>query len=275
MTALYSRAFASLLQLWRFFLFVTVAMIALDVTSSRDVSVGGFLVGAIFAHEMHRHFLLGETPVILGKRPHGSRPTKTLGFFFVTVVLFVVPVALAIYSMFLLIGRGSSDSAALISIAVAALILFVSYWLFLMTFGTALPAAATGDRYGLTLTLRRARHSFRSIGWGLLGGPGLFGTVFAGISFLPLDVAEQLSDDAVTGGISALGILTDLVLQRGGLFTTTLAVIVLCDGYRWLAYIPELGVSAQGSDHAMSHHGCAPAVRDQLWETVPVRRPRW
>jgi hypothetical protein len=243
MIAVYSRAFASVRQLWRFFLAVAVAMIALELLSSRAVSLGAFLVGAMFAYELHRHFLLGETPIILGKPQQGPRPRKILGFLFVTFVMLVVPCALAISSLFLLIERGSSETTALVGIAAAVMTFFVTYWLFLMTFGTALPAAAMGDGYGLTLTLRRARHSFRSIGWALLYGPGLFGAVVLAASILPLYVTGRGFDDAPTRGLAAIGILTDLVTQLGSLFTTTLAVIVLCDAYRGLAHMPELGVS--------------------------------
>ena len=120
-----------------------------------------------------------------------------------------------------------------------------------MLFGTAMPAYVAGGRFGIGATFGRIRATALPVLGGLLIGPVLFSiagiavgvAVIAGLALLP------------GADWSSWPLLPVVWLLQGffslfGLFSTTLAVVVLCNAYRKTA--PDWLLAAARGEWAKS-----------------------
>lgn len=106
-------------------------------------------------------------------------------------------------------------------------------FLFLVLFGTAMPAYVAGDRLGIGATFGRIKATALPVQGGLLIGPGLFWiasiavyvAVIAGLALLP-------GADWSSWPLLPVVWLLQAFFSLFGLFSTTLAVLVLCNAYR-------------------------------------------
>ena len=191
-------------------------------SGNHAASSGGAVVATMVGYAMHRYFLFGEswaawrTTGAGGRKSAARRFAVALAIMFVSVVGIVGVVCVKMAS-----GGVGKDQM----FGVAVVVGLPVYFLLLVIFGTALPAAAAGDRFGPWITLRRAGRTAPGIAGGLLAGPVLF-------SILIVVVSVFLGQRAGTmgGGIIAATSLA-VCIRMLGFFTTALAVAVLCRAY--------------------------------------------
>jgi hypothetical protein len=200
-----------------------------------DPGASGTIVPwVLVAYSLHRLLLLGE----VGKaKPRPDAPGSTVGrFLFVTLLLLgsmAVPFGVLVWSL-------PRVDPASIDVRVVVEIFFLGvgamHGLVLALFGTALPAAAVKDRFGLHLTLRRGRRTARAVLLGFLVGPAAAGLVLTATSSA-LDAwwePFRLSLEPRALG-ETLGVLALIPLQLARLLNATLMAVVLCKAYRAVA----------------------------------------
>ncbi len=192
-------------------------------------SGGQLFIGMLIAYWLHRYFLLGERPNVALRERWGSG----YGGFFLVTLLF----AAALVAVVLLLSNYLPPDMSHVDRDVRRLFyLFLTlpiYLILLSLFGSALPAAAVRDSFGLVTTLGRVRKTFLPTFFGMLAGPFLFvvvASVAVGYGLHRLGVA----DDArlPSGAISFPGLAASIFFRFVGMVTTTLAVAVLCRAYR-------------------------------------------
>lgn len=108
--------------------------------------------------------------------------------------------------------------------------------LVLAAFGTALPAAAVRDRFGLRLSLRRARRTAWAVLLGFLVGPaagGLVLTVASSALEAWWEPVRAAMEPRALGELA--GMLALVPLQLARLVNATLLAVVLCRAYRAVA----------------------------------------
>jgi hypothetical protein len=208
--------------------------------ASRNSSTGGtFAAYAIFAYFIHRYFLLRVTVPLWG-RAKSPRPETTGRFILVSLLVLAIPTGVGLWLAFSMANGAelSHDKEAMLTIF--ALTFVVLYWVGLSIFGTALPASAIGDPFGIGITLRRARLTFFRVFAGLLVGPGLFGLMtLIGDGYLLGQIGLPFDFRDASGAFSGIGLVIGSLLRILGLINTTLAIAVLCDAYKRVQVIRD------------------------------------
>jgi hypothetical protein len=231
MLTIYKKSIACFAENWLFLVTVAAVMEGLPLfLSGSGPSTGASLgVGLLIAYLLHRYFLLGEHFSSM-KQVQRVRPRAIGRFFLVSIALIGLTAAVSVYSAIQLAG-GVDNRDTLTGTLL--LVFLPAYLLALSLFGTALPAAAVREPFGLGVTLRRAVRSFIPTMLGLLSGPGLFGLVtiggllwLTGRFGLPVGAVDQ------NGSFVAAGFAMGIVYRLIGMFCTVLAVAVLCQVYR-------------------------------------------
>ena len=262
MLSLYQDAWQSVRANW---LLYSTMVILLEAVEMLDLSSAGMLVVHwIVLYQLHRFFLFGE--ISNGQWfPPGAR--KNVGWFLLasfllTATIFSVP-ALALWA---LLPAGTLTPDGRIGAFVVYLVLVFMFALpTTALFGTALPAAAAGDRFGPAVTLRRSRGTGWSVVWGLIVGPVLFsaltiGTYIALAASSPI-LSESWSD---TDGIQPVALVVNLALRMIGLVNSTLGVAVLCRAYRKAVPPPIGGSDASPSEDRSAWEAPAAALRPRV-----------
>ncbi len=234
MISIYRQGFACVIANWRYYIGIAIVFEVLTALFLSQTASGGatFAAYAIFAYAIHRYLLLQVNPLLWG-RASSSRPETIGRFMWVSFLLMILPIGSAVWFAlsFAKVPDVVPNDVAFVGILVV--IFFVTNWIGLSIFGTALPASAIGDPFGIGITLRRARHTFLRVFGGLLAGPGLFGLLtlvgggyLLGQTGLPSDFRDA------SGGFSGIGLVIGCMLRILGFINTTLAIVVLCDAYK-------------------------------------------
>jgi hypothetical protein len=232
--SIYRQAFVCFGHSWWYFLAIAMLLeIAPAVSSSKlNEWTLSLILTFFFAYAIHRHFLLGEELTWKG-RDKRLRPQTTGRFLLVSFFMLLVPMAFAFWTVISMrSGIDDDESRQRLASGIVALGIVI-YWIMLAVFGTALPAAAVGDRFGIGLTLHRARATFLRVLFQLFAGPTLF-TILLVVTRLLIErvtgVEFGLYD--ATEKFSAAGFVFGSAYGTTGLISTTLAVAVLCNAYR-------------------------------------------
>ena len=226
MIAIYKKSWACLIGNWLFYA-VFAAVLTITPLVLPKIPATVFLVPQIIvAYYIHRHFLFDEA-LSLGKpRSTPARPMKFGWFTVVSLLTILVPVGLSVAAA-LTIAPGKISEDKPVFVGLFLILLFPLYLIALSFFGTALPAAVERGATGYALS-----KGFR-LGFGVMGrlvlGPGVNGLCGLLLVF-GLDYLVPSSRTAQ--------VILDFVATAIGLFTTTLAVAVLCDAYRKIVPLP-------------------------------------
>ena len=194
-----------------------------------------FMLSSLTSWALYRNILLGQRMTESLGRPAGRGDT-IWGFMGVSVLFAVAGLVVEAVLRITLRDAWEQDVTGvrlLVSLApgLAAAVLFIP-------FGTALPAAATGDAFSPRLTLARARRTGWMVVRGLAAGPFLF--VLAAL--LALSGAFLWAVLLTGGDLAALREARWLVRlaafalgSASMLVVSTLAAAVLCRAYREVA----------------------------------------
>jgi hypothetical protein len=219
----YGLAWAFFSRHWVLLVLFAVLMEAVPLVVQSVGSTADVGVLTLIAYYMHRFMLFGEEVGTWKVRSAGPPRKQAVGWFFlssVTMLLFWIGAAGVL--IFRLQAHGADNATNIIAAFILALPI---YYLLLVIFGTALPAAAAGDRFGPVTTLRRAWRTALPIAGGLLGGPVLFGALALTL-FVVIAARLDVGDSSTIAGFAS-----GVVSRMTGFFTTALAVAVLCQGY--------------------------------------------
>jgi hypothetical protein len=229
---IYRQAFELVRQGWIAFIAFAALLVALPlIMPSKSGGTGGLFVGfALFAYMLHRNLLFGD-PIDGFAKAKSAHPPTTWRFVWVSAVMVIVPFAIAGFTFYKL-GFGAAGMPKERFVFVLSLIGLPIYWLFLATFGTALPAAAAGDAFGPRAALRRTRKTFLPILLGLLIGPVLFSVISFAAQLTLIAWTDLPPDIDESGVIHPVGVGFAIVQQVMGFFATALAIVVLCQAYR-------------------------------------------
>lgn len=214
----------SLKQGWPLILTLSLLIEALPlVLGDSSSTTGGTVVAyAFYAYAIHRYLLLGEL-ITTWRASKPVEPHRILRFIVVSFLFVAIVVAIG-FAGTVQLTTGFRDDRFL---ALFTLVALLANLMLLSLFGTALPAAAVGDRTGLGATLGRTRATFLRIFGGLLLGPGLIGAI--GLVALVL-LERALASAGMVSGTADFGI--GLLARVLGFVNTTFAVVVLCRAYR-------------------------------------------
>lgn len=196
--------------------------------------ISGIFPYLLIAYGLHRYVLFGEPFRVIGK-PRAGYPASTWRWFFlVSLLVFGAMVVLSAGMVFVL--SGSFERAQHLTQNQLLMILLIApvYLGLLSIFGTALPAAAAGDRFGLGVTLSRARRTGWGMCWRLCAGPGLFWVIgFAALFVLMFVILSQFGIE--TTKTPAFTFAAAILMQLISIFATALAVAIQCRAYRQTA----------------------------------------
>lgn len=224
MRQIYTSAFATAANNFGLYLILAVGFEIGDRFLSSGAKTGAQIsLSLMFACALHRHFVLGE-PFGLGLTG-GVRRGTIARFALAAFLLLLVPVSLALVVALPMISAGAAKEVVM---AAFMLVVLPCYFLSLCLFGTALPAAACGDRFGIVTTIRRGVKSFFPVAGGLLLSAVPFTLLMAAITGY---LATALGITPDTARLDAISLILGVVTQLGGLVVTTMAVIVLCRAY--------------------------------------------
>ncbi len=238
MVAIYRTAWQCVLRNLALYLLGAALFIAVDAynLASDSRGAGSFVAWFAVVYGLHRAILLGEDWRGGASRP--NVPQQGLGAFLFVALMLVGLALIAPVGLFLwVLSNVEVPQDAFAGLVLLLLLIFVVvYALVLAVFGTALPASAVRDRFGLRLTLSRGRRT----GWGVLGGlivgPGLFWVATAagqiGLARL-VGPVPAFHEDGVGFNLAALAWKVPHELLT--LFNATLTVAVLCRAYRKVA----------------------------------------
>ena len=248
MLAIYGTTWRAVTQNLWFYLIAAALFVVADLFKEWLGSSHGVLIvpWSVTIYALHRSLLLGEFRTWSTAQP--VRPPGLGKFLLVSMLLAGLALGPALWlfvKISFAIPSERQEEFFPVMASLSVMLFLLVYWLVLAVFGTALPAAALGDRFGLRLTLRRARRTALGIAGGLIVGPVLFVTIaFAGLVGVLL-LLGPLSDAAVPRVYEVvLSFAANLLM----LFNATLTVAVLCRAYRKVAppefaplLIPEAG----------------------------------
>ena len=178
---------------------------------------------------LHQHFLFGGK---LGTAKVNGKPRAIAPLGFLALILaFLAPAIVIAIALAIHFDIFNSDKATRNGFVMLAMLPL--YLVTLCLFGSAIPAYVAGDRYGFGATIARIKTTALSILGGLLIGPTLWSVVVLGRALVIVPKAHLPQDvlDA-TGHFSPVGTLVSGVERLSGLFSSTLAVAVLCRAYR-------------------------------------------
>lgn len=234
MAKIYRDAWSFMRHFWLMLLAVAIILEVLPLFLKGSHFAGELTAGFVVAYAMHRFFLFGEGIGLLKGPPPARKPT--IGRFLSASLLISVVylIVLGVLAMRLLDGGTSKGVLFLFALVTTAILYFV----LLVIFGTALPAAAAGDAYGPVAALGRTGRTAGPIAGGLLVGPGFFGLLtFFGffVSTAQLDIS-----DSQTTALFCISVASRMI----GFFVTALTVAVLCRAYRKVAPA-EIGLLPQ------------------------------
>ncbi|NTT86235.1 hypothetical protein [Tabrizicola fusiformis] len=251
MISLYRQSWTCLRgNLW-FYLLFAVQLVLRDQLPLSSRAARLFLLLALhstFVFGLHRHILLGRS-VIDGFETRLAGTTRGgVKFFLLLQVFFGLRLAAGVVG-YSALGPEQFSRTSFLSLFVP--ITLLTYGLLLVLFGTAMPAYVAGGRFGIGATFGRIRATALPVLGGLLIGPVLFSiagiavgvAVIAGLALLP------------GADWSSWPLLPVVWLLQGffslfGLFSTTLAVVVLCNAYRKTA--PDWLLAAARGEWAKS-----------------------
>lgn len=232
MIEIYKKTFACIARFWWAYLLIAAVFTALPMLlKSSSGSNSGLWIGYLFfIHFLHRYVLFGDA----GLKSAGQ---KSWGFIGVNLLI-GIGVAIVVLGLLFGLPRTLLSNAILSDQNLLVLAFLPPYWLALSLFGTALPASAANEPYGLRLTLQRGRQTAFGIAWRLLLGPGVFASVVyvallvgTGFAFVALGYdraqVEQGGQVVMIAGF-VLGTLLELVLMTA----STMGVVILCQAYR-------------------------------------------
>lgn len=233
MIGLYRTAWRAVTQNMPLYLVAAAGLVGTEVFAvATDAGGAGTLVAwFIVLYSFHRLLLLGEN----GRaKPSSQGPKQAMGrFLLVALLLAAIPFAVATGMLLRLWQGGLADGAGGVALVLAVLTCLIVYLAMLTLFGTALPAAAVRDRFGLGLTLSRARRTALGILGGMIIGPGLFGTLtLAALLLAAAALGPPPATYSPDAGLSPSGLLLGMAIQVLALFNATLSVAVLCRAYR-------------------------------------------
>lgn len=236
MLRIWKTTFTSIGRHALFYLITAVLLEAVPLFSPGRSHLGALLfVQFGFLYILHRHFLLGEAPMAVWAPAKGVKRPGRWAFFGLSVGYFIALLALSIGLVAKASPGGLGGPNAIPWLLLAAL---VGNWIGLSVFGTAFPACALGERFGLALTLRRARSTALGLSGRLLLGPGLFGLIAMAAAIALINhfgISAGLEPDDFTKAFTPMLIVsgaTGIALTMIGLTTSALAVATLCDAYR-------------------------------------------
>jgi hypothetical protein len=221
---LYRRAWVAFRLFWPLMILLAILVegIGYWFEGSTTASMSGTVVLILFAYWVHRYFLFEEKPMLVGA--HKDGPPQRIGRFIVLSFLIIFLAVAAGIGVTVFLGIGLLHPSGR---PVALLFMLIANLLLLSLFGTALPAAAAGDRFGFGVTLARGRRTFGQVFGGLLYGSGLVGA----ISYVAVAVAAvMIPENAPVAATLALNAAASVA----GMVSSLLAVAVLCRAYRSL-----------------------------------------
>ncbi|KQB97233.1 hypothetical protein AL073_09290 [Loktanella sp. 1ANDIMAR09] len=197
-----------------------------------------FVMWAIAAYYLHRATMFDEASV--WKAPKNPvRPAAIGRFIMLSFLISVILVAGVIIVIFaqgfdeFVEKANAGTNASLIGILAIAIALNV---LLLVLFGTALPAAAAADKFGLLTTLRRSRQTWQKTLSYLIFGPGLFWAIYVPLLLIlnaQFHVLGAYFD--LQGNLDVVQTAVGLPLKLMELFGTLLGVIALSRAYAHVA----------------------------------------
>ena len=242
MIAIYRMSFACIRKFWWFFLLIALILEVASAALDSKARLGGELfLQFSFVYFLHRHMLLGEGPDSAFGGSKTARASGRRGFLWVMMIY--------VFSLSALTLAGFIWLSPVPITTVPGLLLFVLFfilgnWIGLSFFGTAFPASATGDAFGLRVTYQRARSTWLATALRLLLGPAIVGAVGIGLLILlPIlrgimpglelaDLQKPFEPILIVRG------LLGLAARLSGMTATTLAVAILCEAYRSIQPAP-------------------------------------
>lgn len=197
---------------------------------------GTIVPWVLVAYSLHRLLLLGEGGRASKQRPDAPGPAVGR-FLFVTLLLLGVSMAVPFAVLTWSLDRVDLRSLGPhIVVEMFFLGSGVVHGIVLAAFGTALPAAAVRDRFGVRLTLWRARRTAGAVLLGFLVGPAAGGLVLVTASAALDAWWEPFRASLEPRMVSeVLGVLALVPLQLARLLNATLMAVVLCRAYRKVA----------------------------------------
>lgn len=224
---------------WRnrsaFMLFAVVFAVFDLFIALSDTTGAGVLVAYLgIVLLMHRAVLLDEPLPIWSGGPRGAEFVGPFSRFVGVAILFLALASAAgVATVLALRPRLGQDAAGL-----AYLAFYLAYFVVLSLWGTALPAAALGERRVLRAAWRRARSTGWRVAGGLMAGPTLFTVLVAGAGLASGRALGLGGEVAPEVRVWWLAVALDVPFQLIGLFVSALAVAVLCRAYARTAPTP-------------------------------------
>jgi hypothetical protein len=236
MQEIYRTAFGFIHARPAFFLALAAILFAVEIYSLFAATGRLMLiVGQVFAaYGLHRALMFDESRFRAPQKP--LRPMGLGGFALTSFGIGLLIVALSMLAILGLTG-GAIHSLSEARLATSVIALAGLMALAVLTgFGMALPAAAAADPGAIPLAWQRGRKVWKSLGFGLVVGPGLF--FLAQMALLSVLISMGLPTGPMytaESGINLPAAMVSAVLTVLGLVITLLAVVVLCLNYRKLA----------------------------------------
>jgi hypothetical protein len=249
MIAIYRQAFACLAQYWTYYI-----LMALTFEVTTGVFQNVFWVSALsmlfyisFCYAIYRYVMTDTPPMMPGFGPRSGGKTMIWGFSLAVILIFAATLTMVVLLVAALTIIGdlmgfesllSGDAGAITSdpavlVGLYGVIFLLIHGLTLSILGTALPASAVGDPFGVRVTLHRARRTFWPVAVGLLITVGpLCLLAFAARVFLPLQTGVLIDMRDASGALSLPGLALGILLQAGNFLYTTLGIIVLSNAYK-------------------------------------------
>lgn len=236
MKAIYTQTWRYVVQHWWQYLAVAsmFAIMVLLPAKFRGFSwsfVAILVSGTMVAWPVYRAFLFGTAFA-----PQATGRERGRFGFVIFLVFFAIPLVLSfavLVGYFFIAPKLFAQSQASV---LAALLTVLGQIVALLVYGTALPAAAAGDKIGPGATLARSWRSFWPVLGGLLFGPGLLMATGFGVLYVLLYV-EGLADTMMTGAavphdLGAVGgalVIWAICLLMA--LAATLLAAILCRAY--------------------------------------------
>lgn len=209
-----------------------------------------FVAWVIIAYHFHRGLMFGELD--WARKPQDlARPAGMGWFAFIFAGSFLLTVGLVIWSALAIAKNTPLGSADGTTVGLVLVMYCVASLVLLPVFGTAFPAAAAADRFGLTITLQRARTTWFKIFKDLIVGPGLYWAAYlGGLIWFQSNVLEIDRYHTTAGGWQFEQLMLGVVLSFLQVFPVLLTATVLCLAYKEVAstdvqevMLPELRTS--------------------------------
>lgn len=194
-----------------------------------------FVAYVLIAYAFHRALLFHEISSI--KAPQDPvRPIAMGRFFWVSTLMTTAMIAVGVLAAVVMATTGNANVMRESALGIGIIAMVFANVVLLTVFGTALPAAASADRYGFGITLRRARCTWAKILFGMIAGPGTFWLIYLfALLWLTRNVMPVAPAFGPDTGFDIGQALLSLALTCCTTFATLLTVIVLCRAYKDVA----------------------------------------